>query len=456
MSSRSALLSRYLDQRGSPSGDEGGDNDYKSSRKRSSTKAAKKNHKQKKKKKKSKKSRNAIGQNLSIKDEDDAMYVKPNAEADAIDEDEDAPVLVELETPIPKRPTRHDSDDENDRNRHDSRRSMRHDSSDEEPALSGNRRARLDSDSDSDMSVQRGKSPRAQRAALPASGSKSDSESDSDSDMSVPRSANPARPRTNRNAQSSSDSDLSVSREPSAQPLPNQQALTQNSSKSSSSSSKSKSDRGGLMNKEEYARELAREKAASKIKSDAAGSEKASLDLGKNAATVYRDSRGRKLGMLTEFMRTQEVVEGKAVAESKLKYEWGTGKVDRDRLRDRDAYLAKMKEESFAQYADSKDLNDEMKSRVRQGDPMAGLIRKEKGRSDGQGGNERDGAREGGEFGKPKYSGPPAPPNRFGILPGYRWDGIHRGNGHERKLLMKANSNKAAAEDRYKWSVSGM
>jgi|EP01046_Picozoa_sp_COSAG06_P044649 pre-mRNA-splicing factor CWC26 len=49
-----------------------------------------------------------------------------------------------------------------------------------------------------------------------------------------------------------------------------------------------------------------------------------------------------------------------------------------------------------------------------------------------------------------------APKNRFGIAPGYRWDGVDRTNGFEGRLLRQGKEGEAAAEARYKWSVEDM
>jgi pre-mRNA-splicing factor CWC26 len=57
---------------------------------------------------------------------------------------------------------------------------------------------------------------------------------------------------------------------------------------------------------------------------------------------------------------------------------------------------------------------------------------------------------------RPVYRGPAAPPNRFGIRPGYRWDAIDRGNGFERDLLKKVSDRGSLKEDEYRWSVSDM
>ena len=49
-----------------------------------------------------------------------------------------------------------------------------------------------------------------------------------------------------------------------------------------------------------------------------------------------------------------------------------------------------------------------------------------------------------------------APPNRYGIKPGYRWDGVDRSNGFERMWFINESSKKAFNEEAYKWSVEDM
>lgn len=57
---------------------------------------------------------------------------------------------------------------------------------------------------------------------------------------------------------------------------------------------------------------------------------------------------------------------------------------------------------------------------------------------------------------KPKYKGPPAPTNRFGVLPGYRWDGVVRGTAWEEKYLKKQIESHANKEDAYRWATQDM
>merc|ERR1712178_13772 len=51
---------------------------------------------------------------------------------------------------------------------------------------------------------------------------------------------------------------------------------------------------------------------------------------------------------------------------------------------------------------------------------------------------------------KPKCPHPPWP-NRFGIPPGYRWDGCVRGHNYEKRWLDAKNNREFMKTERYNW-----
>ncbi|GLD96336.1 hypothetical protein PINS_up005019 [Pythium insidiosum] len=190
-------------------------------------------------------------------------------------------------------------------------------------------------------------------------------------------------------------------------------------------------------------------------------------DMGHNAETVYRDRKGRKLDMLNEMVRQQEILEGKRKREAQEAYEWGTGRVQKEERKSQQALMEEMKKAPFARHDDDEELERMRRERVRAFDPINSKVFQDDELFDDDGDKKRGSkkkkkkdkkktkAKESRDA-KPKYMGPPAPPNRFGISPGYRWDGIVRGTGWEEKVMLRQNAQSATSEEAYKYAVADM
>ncbi|RZC43135.1 BUD13 -like protein [Asbolus verrucosus] len=166
---------------------------------------------------------------------------------------------------------------------------------------------------------------------------------------------------------------------------------------------------------------------------------------GENAKTIFRD---RKSGKIRNPAEEEERQQKKREEEEKNKEKysrWGRGLVQ---VESRDQQV---KEELYemskplARYADDEDLEKFLKEQEREGDPMLAYIRSKK----------RKEAAKAGVVTKPEFEGQ-FMPNRFGIKPGHRWDGVDRSNGYEKRWFEVQNAKRAQQEDTYKWSTEDM
>ncbi|XP_025420011.1 BUD13 homolog [Sipha flava] len=170
-------------------------------------------------------------------------------------------------------------------------------------------------------------------------------------------------------------------------------------------------------------------------------------ELLENGIPIRRDRKtGKKRDLKQEKKDKEE--EEEVLRKHKEKYAvWGKGiKQVKDAQDQYESDLHEM-QKPLARYADDQDLENLLKSKIRDGDPMLEYITKNKSEGSESPDGVRHEVREFRGF---------CPPNRFGIRPGSRWDGVNRSNGYEEKWLLQQNSQKALEDEAYKWSCSDM
>ena len=170
--------------------------------------------------------------------------------------------------------------------------------------------------------------------------------------------------------------------------------------------------------------------------------------------TVYRDATGRRIDVSMKRAEARAAEVEKLRQERKEK-EDGMGEVQKRQKEERKEQLEDAKFLGVARHADDEEMNEQLKGVIRWDDPMAAYMMKKQeeeggGRLKGRAATEGD---HGGQrVARRVYPGA-APPNRYGIKPGWRWDGVDRANGFEKEWF-QARGRKSRNENlEYQWQM---
>lgn len=170
--------------------------------------------------------------------------------------------------------------------------------------------------------------------------------------------------------------------------------------------------------------------------------------------TYYRDATGRRIDV---SMKRAEARRAALEAEEKerAKEEMLKGEVQLEEARKRKEALEDARGLTVARGADDEEMNRELKEQRRWNDPMARFLDAEQEKAGSKSGaNSAGGADKTGRkvSRRPVYNGP-APPNRYGIRPGYRWDGVDRSNGFEAERFKALNRRERNKGLDYAWQM---
>ncbi|RYO82977.1 hypothetical protein DL766_007029 [Monosporascus sp. MC13-8B] len=165
----------------------------------------------------------------------------------------------------------------------------------------------------------------------------------------------------------------------------------------------------------------------------------------KEAETVYRDATGRRVDV--EWKRAEARRAAAAAREREEEAQRALrGDAQAREAERRREELLDARTMAFARTADDEGLNEELRAQTRWGDTMAQFV------GSGGGGGAGGSKKRRGLKGRPVYQGA-APPNRYGIRPGYRWDGVDRGNGFEAERFKAINRRERNKGLEYSWQM---
>ena len=171
--------------------------------------------------------------------------------------------------------------------------------------------------------------------------------------------------------------------------------------------------------------------------------------------TVYRDATGRRIDVSMKRAEARAAEVEKLRQERKEK-EDAMGEVQKRQKEERKEQLEDAKFLGVARHADDEEMNEELKGVIRWDDPMAAYMMKKKeeegsGRAKGRAATAGDHG--GGQVARRRMYQGAAPPNRYGIKPGWRWDGVDRANGFEKEWF-QARGRKSRNENlEYQWQM---
>ncbi|KAF3910475.1 hypothetical protein ABW20_dc0109106 [Dactylellina cionopaga] len=160
-------------------------------------------------------------------------------------------------------------------------------------------------------------------------------------------------------------------------------------------------------------------------------------EAGKGKETIYRDASGRIINIAMQRAEARRKLEEEEEKKRQQKT-MNKGVVQLAEAEEKKTRLEDAKFMKLARRADDEEMNKEMKEKDMWNDPAAPWLKK---KTDGLS-----------KSGLPLYKGG-FPPNRYGIRPGHRWDGVDRGNGTEALFFRKNNERKDKAQQEYAWEM---